>query len=369
MAGFRRMAAVFFVIHTLAKTPVSVWTPFEVTLSSTLTYSPPENWNGTIELDMEFHHLRTAQRFTTPGFWDGADVWRVRFSPPLVGDWQYISSCTDPRNPGLHNQNGTFSVVPYEGKNPLFLHGVIRPSVGGRFLEHADGTPFYWLGDTHWSGFSNAERWNTTSNNTIDTDPAGLGSMFKELVDVRAKQGYSVWKAETFIINGAQGIDARDGSNHDNSHLKKGDNPHHYVVNQGGPAWGANGGFLVDLNPTFWSAIDERVAYVNSKGIVVSLAFAGIGRGMADDSYEPQLKALARYTVARYAGYSTVWTTCQEYCACGNGSPSHYDARCSDAWMRVAKVQWELDPLQVAKEKYEPTWKCFSKRLCVCFPF
>lgn len=40
-----------------------------------------------------------------------------------------------------------------------------------------------------------------TDNSTFDSS----GSMFKEMVDVRAKQGYSVWKAETFVINGAQG--------------------------------------------------------------------------------------------------------------------------------------------------------------------
>eukprot|EP01044_Picomonas_judraskeda_P028814 COSAG03_NODE_9719_length_697_cov_34297.351171_3_plen_92_part_01 len=29
--------------------------------------------------------------------------------------------------------------------------------------------------------------------------------MLKEIVDVRAAQGYSVWKGETFVVNGKQG--------------------------------------------------------------------------------------------------------------------------------------------------------------------
>lgn len=120
--------------------------------------------------------------------------------------------------------------------------------------------------------------------------------MLKEMVDVRAEQGYSVWKGETFVINGQQG-GAKGG-----------------ITNAGGDAWG-KGGMYGELRPEFWQAIDEIVAYINSKGIVVSFAMAGIGRGLTNESQVPDIMALARYTTARYSGYSTVWTTCQEYCA------------------------------------------------------
>ena len=39
--------------------------------------------------------------------------------------------------------------------------------------------------------------------------------------------------------------------------------------------------------------------------MVVSLAFAGIGRGFTAVSQEASIAALARYAVARYAGYVT----------------------------------------------------------------
>jgi len=155
---------------------------------------------------------------------------------------------------------------------------------------------------------------------------------------VRARQGYSVWKAETFVINGGQ------GGHHDDSGG---------IANDGGEAWGPNGGRYSDLRPEFWAAIDRRVAYANSQGLVVSLAFAGIGRGMPDASTEPAVTALARYAVARYAGYSTVWTTCQEYCANGD----------SAAWGRVAESQYALDPLKRSTSLHNcasnpvPTWR------------
>ena len=31
-----------------------------------------------------------------------------------------------------------------------FAHGSLKVSSNGRFLQHADGTPFFWLGDTAW---------------------------------------------------------------------------------------------------------------------------------------------------------------------------------------------------------------------------
>jgi hypothetical protein len=74
--------------------------------------------------------------------------------------------------------------------------------------------------------------------------------------------------------------------------------------------------------------------YVASQGIVTSLAYAGIGRGMPNADHLPSMQALARYAVARYAAYPTVWTTCQEYCQGGD----------VDAWASVAKLQYDLDP-------------------------
>ncbi len=35
----------------------------------------------------------------------------------------------------------------------VFMHGRIKVSGNGHFLQHADGTPFFWLGDTGWELF------------------------------------------------------------------------------------------------------------------------------------------------------------------------------------------------------------------------
>lgn len=52
-----------------------------------------------------------------------------------------------------------------QSDNPLYVHGFLRVNAAtNRYLEHADGTPFYWLGDTHWSGYSLAEHFDETNN-------------------------------------------------------------------------------------------------------------------------------------------------------------------------------------------------------------
>ena len=52
----------------------------------------------------------------------------------------------------LHGVNGKFEIKPYTGDNPLYRHGPLRVAADRRHLEHADGTPFFWLADTWWMG-------------------------------------------------------------------------------------------------------------------------------------------------------------------------------------------------------------------------
>ncbi|CAF4569914.1 unnamed protein product, partial [Rotaria sp. Silwood2] len=137
---------------------------------------------------------------------------------------------------GLNNQTGLITCIPYTGKLSIYQHGFIKPSANNRYLTYADGIPFYWLGDTHWSGFNIAERFN-------ESNDIRFTSMFKGMIDRRLEQGCTVWKAETFANNNEQGNPAR---------------------NEGGPAWN-NGGFFIDLNPGFWQNIDQRIEYLASK--------------------------------------------------------------------------------------------------------
>jgi hypothetical protein len=94
---------------------------------------------------------RPARSTFREAFWDGGRVWRVRFSPDEIGTWQW-STQAKPEDIGLHRQQGEFRVREYTGDNPLYRHGALRVAASGTYLEHADGTPFFWLADTAWNG-------------------------------------------------------------------------------------------------------------------------------------------------------------------------------------------------------------------------
>ena len=48
--------------------------------------------------------------------------------------------------------------IPHTGPSWNFQHGPLRVDADGRGLEHADGTPFLWLGDTAWELFHRLDR-------------------------------------------------------------------------------------------------------------------------------------------------------------------------------------------------------------------
>jgi len=87
----------------------------------------------------------------TYGFWDGGDTFRLRCAFPAAGTWRWETECSDADNAGLHRQRGTIDVRPYSGPNPLYSLGFLKVSDNRRYLVHADGTPFLWLGDTAWA--------------------------------------------------------------------------------------------------------------------------------------------------------------------------------------------------------------------------
>jgi hypothetical protein len=92
-----------------------------------------------------------------PAFWDGGRTWRVRFAPTQPGVWHYTLSTNDSSNTGLNRSTGELQSIDDNEDHPIYRHGFLRKGPGGRYLAHADNTPFFWLGDTHWQFTS--ERW------------------------------------------------------------------------------------------------------------------------------------------------------------------------------------------------------------------
>jgi hypothetical protein len=122
---------------------VSRWGRFEVALTS------DQEWENPLQ-EAELAGVfvsPSGQQVAVDGFWDGGRTWRLRFSPDEEGEWRFRARLSD----GVE-QEGQFVCGPAEGETPFQRHGHVRVHEGRKRLEHAAGTPFFWLVDTAWNG-------------------------------------------------------------------------------------------------------------------------------------------------------------------------------------------------------------------------
>lgn len=126
----------------------------------------------------------SGRRITREAYWNGGLDYKVSFAPTETGEWTYVLSA--PEETGLSGVRGIVLCEPYSGKLPIYQHGFLKVSPDGRYLTHDDGTPFFWLGDTHWE-FAYREKWEESNHSNMD-------SMFKGMIDKRAAQGYTVYQ-------------------------------------------------------------------------------------------------------------------------------------------------------------------------------
>jgi hypothetical protein len=138
---------------------VQTWTRWEHTLTSA---KPHADGDGGVTLRVTYSGP-SQERITGLGFWDGDRTFKTRCLFPKPGTWTWKTECSDADDSGLHNHSGRVEVEAYSGSNPLYRHGYLRVSANRRYLEHADGKPFLWIGDTAWAAPMNArmDDWQT----------------------------------------------------------------------------------------------------------------------------------------------------------------------------------------------------------------
>ena len=83
----------------------------------------------------------TGKDWNLPGFFSssGWSGWLVRFAPNEIGEWSYKVSLKD------KNGNVDSEVMKFLAVESAY-HGPIQIAPNKRYLEHADGTPFYGVG-------------------------------------------------------------------------------------------------------------------------------------------------------------------------------------------------------------------------------
>jgi hypothetical protein len=286
--------------HVVRKSQV-----LEFALRSSCDYAEPFSQ---VEVDVHVKG-RNGKTLIIPAFWAGDDVWRVRFSSPDVGDFSYVTRCSDKSNSGLHNQAGTITIRPYRGDNPLYAHGPVRVNRKGQYLEHSDGTPFFWLADSWWHGMTKRFRWPED---------------FKALTQDRKAKGFSVIQ---FAIGFPCDIHEFD---------ERGANEAGFPMTEE----------YRSINPAYFDLVDLRIAHLVDEGLVPNilgtwgyyLPWMGVDK----------MKQYWRYLIARYSAYPVTWTVAGEstltWYLADDGERDKLRKVQRDGWSEVARYIKATDP-------------------------
>lgn len=261
----------------------------EWTIESGKAYADPFN-----DVDVDVVFEREGQSWRVPTFWRGGGAWTVRFAPPRPGKYRYHLESTDKDNPDLNGHAGQLEITPYRGPNTLFKHGPFRVSANKRYLEHLDGTPFYWLGDTWWPGLSTRLAW----------------SSFQQLTADRKAKGFTVVQ----LVAGLKDPDEPPPSSPG-------------FCNEGGCVWEPR---FARLNPRFFDAADRRIQHLLDNELAPAIVGAWFdsvsGLGVA------KMKQHWRYIIARYGAYPVFWVIGGEV----------YDQQ--GGWTEVGRYVRQTDP-------------------------
>ncbi|MDO9326892.1 MAG: DUF5060 domain-containing protein, partial [Methanoregula sp.] len=87
--------------------------------------------------------------YKVKGYWDGGNVFSIRFSPESAGTWTYTTFSADP---GLNGIRGSFKAInptKKELKSNVLYHGFLKPA--GYCWKLSDGITFLPVGETQWS--------------------------------------------------------------------------------------------------------------------------------------------------------------------------------------------------------------------------
>jgi hypothetical protein len=115
----------------------------ELTVELTATFEQPFD-SQEVALSASFQ-APSGAAWEVPGFWDGRDSWRVRFTPSEAGAWRYVARVRD-RFGVAESSQGSFEVTPSDRHGWLQVASWRDSKLSPRYLVYHDGTPFYGVG-------------------------------------------------------------------------------------------------------------------------------------------------------------------------------------------------------------------------------
>jgi hypothetical protein len=171
----------------LQRGEVHVWDLQEITLQAAGDYDNPyaevDCW-----IDLE------GPGFTrrVHGFWDGGQIFKVRFVATAPGEWKWRTGSNNPDDTGLNGGQGALRAVAWSDEekteNPN-RRGFVRATPNGHALQYADGTPFFLLGDTWLAASTWRLPWRGVPAAANYVPASGIS--FEEAVAWRKQQGFN----------------------------------------------------------------------------------------------------------------------------------------------------------------------------------
>lgn len=277
-------------------------TVFEWTLRAQKSYQDPFN---AVTLDAVVTGP-DGNELTIPAFWDGGQLWKARVAFPKTGAYHLRAVCSAVDDQGLHGQEIEMTVIPYQGDNPLYRHGPVQVAPNGRYLTHADGTPFFWLADTWWMGLTKRLTW-----------PQG----FQTLALDRITKGFTVIQIVAGLYPDMPPFDERG-------------------ANEAGYPWEAD---FARINPAYYAMADRRLQYLVEMGMMPCIV--GCWGYFLPMMGIEKMKQHWRYLLARYGAYPVAW------CLSGEWDMPYYlvkdkvaaGKRQQEGWAEIARYVRQID--------------------------
>lgn len=260
------------------------WRMIELSFESEKIYADPF---GDVTLDLLLYG--NGRRYIIPGFWDGGNVWRVRFVCPAAGDWQCKTVCSDETNTALHGRTAAVDCSAYSGELDVYKHGFVTTRYGEKYLTYNDGTPFYYLGDTHWELAQESTE------------------MIAAICEKRVEQGFTVYQSQPndCRFNSAATENVSEDGMEDLHSL---DEKFRIIADSG----------LTHANSQFFWPLSGMSRLIENHGgwtqpkLTGYLGLKKVTMPDVSDEAKAYLEKLCRYWVARFGAYPVIWTLGQE---------------------------------------------------------
>jgi len=316
---------------------IHVWEMQEIVLNAEKSYN---NYYKDVTVWVELKGPHFSKRVY--GFWDGANVFKVRVVATMPGQWTWTSGSNQKEDAGLNSKSGGFTAMAWSEKEKqqnANRRGFVHATPNGHALQYADGTPFFMVGDTWLAGTT----WrlpfrNASSSNSYKPQP-GIG--FEDAIQYRKRQAFNSvsmiaafpnWEADTkpstyadengvFIRNAWEkfgydvsenkGTDASGGLSYWGSFTAKNMRDEEGNLPFGLSKEHRGVSNFDSINPLYFWSLDKKMQYMSEQGFVPLLETVRRDAGPSWNAYFNFNESYARYVqylIARYGAQNFLFS-------------------------------------------------------------